>query len=363
MRSAVGPLFLILALQQLGASAAAIAAPSSEPTPAVIAATAADSGSASASSSFSSAASLLAYINALSGQSKYILSGQHTGYWDRDPMSIVTPIPAGSGGKQVAILGLTNSWTATAATDFGTAPQSFVQYANGWLAKGGIVLVSQSSVSPMASGEPFSDLIKPGTPAYAKWYSYLDAQIAKFKQIKGPVIWRPFIEINGGAANWWGGAMSPSVFVPFYQQTHDYVLSKGVTNIVWLFSLNYWDPSGGLAWYPGSAYADLVGIDSYPPGPNDVPVYKALLTTGKPIMYAEAGVHDSDNSKVSQHSYDNSTILATVKASFPKAIAIVLWCQNYALPLQNGESVFMNDPAIITLGDLPANVATKRQPG
>ena len=235
-------------------------------------------------------------------------------------MSLVTPIPAGSGGKQVAILGLTNSWTDTASTDYGTAPQSFIQYANGWLAQGGIVLVSQSSVSPMASGEPFSDLIKPGTPAYAKWYSYLDKQIAKFKQIKGPIIWRPFIEMNGGAANWWGGAMSPSVFVPFYQQTHDYVLSKGVTNIVWLFSLNYWDPSGGLAWYPGSAYVDLVGIDSYPPGPNDVPVYKALLTTGKPILYAEAGVHDSDNSKVAAHSYDNSTILGRSRPAFRRPL-------------------------------------------
>ncbi len=46
-------------------------------------------------------------------------------------------------------------------------------------------------------------------------------------------------------------------------------------------------------------------------------------------------------------------------AGFPKAIAIVLWRQNYALTLQQGASSFMNDPAIITLADLPANVASK----
>jgi beta-mannanase len=124
--------------------------------------------------------------------------------------------------------------------------------------------------------------------------------------------------------------MSPSVFVPFYQQTHDCVISQGVNNIVWLFNLNYWDPSGGLAWYPGSAYVDLVSLDSYPPGPNDATVYNALLTTGKPIMYAEVGV----NSPQSSGSGDYTTVLATIKANYPKIFAVVVWCQGWALPLQ-----------------------------
>jgi len=80
-------------------------------------------------------------------------------------------------------------------------------------------------------------------------------------------------------------------------------------------------------------------------------------------MYAEVGVHSSDNSSVTQQTYDNSTILATIKANFPKIFGVLLWCQNYALPLQEGESAFMNDPAIVTLSDLPASVTTKRQSG
>ncbi|MGC2461177.1 MAG: glycosyl hydrolase, partial [Steroidobacteraceae bacterium] len=201
-------------------------------------------GSACSSSSpTSSTACLLAFINGLSGQSRHILSGQHTNYWDRNPMDIVTPIPAAT-GSQVAILGLTNYWTGTASTDYGTAPESFVEYANGWLAQGGIVLVSQSPKSPLASGEPYADIHTPGTAAYVKWHSFLDEQIAKFKQINGTVIWRPFIELNGHWS-WWVSNQNQDQadFKIIWQQMHDYFAANGVNNILWLFNVNDWDSS------------------------------------------------------------------------------------------------------------------------
>jgi beta-mannanase len=99
---------------------------------------------------------------------------------------------------------------------------------------------------------------------------------------------------------------------------------------------------------------DIVSYDAYPPSTAaDDATYAALVATGKPVMYAEVGVHSSDNSSVSQHSYDNSALLATIKANFPKIFAVVIFCQNYALPLQEGESAFMSDPAVITLSDVP----------
>ena len=301
----------------------------------------------------SSAASLLAYITGLSGQSRHILSGQHSNYWDSNPMDIVTPIPLQT-GSQVAILGLTNSWVGTASTDYGTAPESFIEYANGWLAQGGIVLVSQSALSPLASGEPYADVHTPGTPAYIRWHAFLDQQIAKFKQIDGPVIWRPFVEVNGNWS-WWTG-QNPADFQIIWQQMHDYFAANGVTNILWLFNVNTFDTSADVtAWYPGDAYVDLVSLDAYPPGiKGDTPVYDALVATGKPIMYAEVGAHGPDNSSIVQQTYDNSTILATIEANFPDIFGVVIWCQNYALPLQLGESAFMSDPAVITL----AQVAT-----
>lgn len=315
----------------------------------------ADSGCTS-SSPTSSTSCLLAFINGLSGQTRHILAGQHSNYWDKNPLDIVTPISAAT-GSQVAILGLTNFWTGTASTDYGTAPESFVQYANGWLAQGGIVLVSQSPLSPLSSGEAYSDVHTPGTAAYIKWHAFLDKQIAKFKQINGTVIWRPFIELNG-KWSWWVSNQNQyqADFKLIWQQMHDYFAANGVTNVLWLFNVNDWDSGADVsAWYPGNAYVDVVSLDAYPPNAKgDAPVYDALVATGKPIMYAEVGVHNSNNSIISQLTYDNSSLLAIIKANFPKIFAVVPWCQNFALPLQLGESAFMSDPAVITLSDVPA---------
>jgi beta-mannanase len=265
-------------------------------------------------------------------------------------MGTVTPIPAAT-GSEVAIIGTTNDWD-------GTSSENFVSLTNAWLAQGGIVLVSQAPQNPLkVSGGTYADVRTPGTAAYIQWHKYLDTQIAKFKQINGAVIWRPFIELNKNWS-WWVSNQNPADFKIIWQQMHDYFAANGVNNVVWLFNVNTSDTTAGVtSWYPGSTYVDIVSIDAYPPTTSqDTPVYNALVATGKPIMYAETGVHSPDNASVAQHTYDSSTILATIKANFPKVFAVVVWCQNYALPLQNGESAFMSDPAIITLSDVPAGL-------
>ena len=302
----------------------------------------------------SSPAALLAYLTGLASQTRHILVGQHTNYWDNNPMDTVTPIPSGSNGSQVAILGTSNDWTGSGTEGLNpNASNGFVTLSNAWLAQGGIVEVSESPNSPIASGETYADVHTPGTQSYANWHSYLDAQIVKFKQVNGAVLWRPFNEING-SWSWWPGETAAD-FVLVWQQTHDYVISQGVTNVLWLWNINDWDSSGGGSWYPGSSYVDVVSIDAYPPDTQGVnQVYNFELTTGKPIIFAEVG-GDSNNSAadIQPGMFNNDTIIATVKASFPKAVAIVFWCQNEGLALQQGESSVMSDPAVITLGALP----------
>jgi len=265
-------------------------------------------------------------------------------------MDVVTPIPAAT-GSQVAILGTTND-------EDGSSTEDFVGLTNAWLAQGGIVLVSQWPQNPLKkAGGTLKDVHTPGTPANAAWFAYCDVQIAKFKQINGTVIWRPFVE-QSGSWSWWEASegSEQADWKLVWQQTHDYFIAKGVNNILWLFNVNDWTSGPNVqSWYPGDAYVDIVSYDAYPPSTAaDDATYAALVATGKPVMYAEVGVHSSDNSSVSQHSYDNSALLATIKANFPKIFAVVIFCQNYALPLQKGESAFMSDPAIITLSDVPA---------
>jgi len=98
---------------------------------------------------------------------------------------------------------------------------------------------------------------------------------------------------------------------------------------------------------------DIVSLDSYPPDANSDNVYNFYLTTGKPIMFAEAGV----NGGGAAWSGNNSTVLAAIKNSFPKAFAVLIWCQTWALDDQSGEDAFMSDPALVTLSDVPSAFA------
>jgi mannan endo-1,4-beta-mannosidase len=325
------------------------------PTSATISLSSTNSGSGSSSSSSGgssasgSAASLLNYINGLSGQSKHILSGQHSSYWNSNPLDYEQTATSQT-GKTVAILGTTSGQEGST--------ENTVSLTNSWLAKGGIPLVSWWPLDPFTGQADndrsinFAQLTQPGTAAYIAWYKLLDAQIAMLKQIKGPVLYRPLLEMNG---NWsWWGDQPTAEMITVWQQMHSYFVSQGVTNVLWVYNVNSWT-GNYTQYYPGAAYVDVVSWDAYPPSSGD-PTYNALASLGKPIMLAETGVESPNNSAVSPFSGDNSQLLATVKANFPKVIALVIFCQNWGLSEQNGAAAFMNDPTTIAMNDLPSGL-------
>jgi Glycosyl hydrolase family 26 len=275
-------------------------------------------------------------------------------------MDIVTPIPALT-GSQVAMIGVSNFFLGSngVSDSLGVSPAAYAAIANSWLAGGGIVVVTQEASNPYSSGEPLADVYTAGTNANNKWNTYLDAQVAWFKQIHGAVIWRPFAEANFGHSF---GNLKPAEMVLLWQYTHDYFASHGVTNVLWMLNLNAWDQRNkgstyynGSDYYPGSAYVDIVSLDSYPPNawPWVTSMYNYFVTTGKPIFFGEVG-SNSDDSAVVVDTFDNSKILAQVKANFPKVVGMLFWGLNQAIAKQNGASTLMSDPAIITLSDVPA---------
>jgi Glycosyl hydrolase family 26 len=303
-------------------------------------------------------AALLSYLTGLSSDSKHILTGQHTSYWDSNQEDNITALYSQTGAYP-AILGTTVG--IVGSTENG------VTLSNQWLAAGGIVEVSMWPNNPQTgqdddtrTGFNFPDIYTPGTALNAKWNAYLDTIAAQLKAINGPVLFRPFVEVDG---NWvWWGAQPTAQFVALYQYTYNRIVkTDGVNNALWIYNVNIYsgnylgDGNGNGGYYPGSTYVDIVSEDAYPPQAND-PTYAALVTLGKPMILAEAGVKSPDNSSVAPYSGDNSALLAVVKANYPKVVAIVLWCQNYSLSEQQGDEEFMTDAATITRADLPAGL-------
>jgi mannan endo-1,4-beta-mannosidase len=331
----------------------------SNPAPALTPSCASTAASATASSVSGSAATLLSYLKSLSGQSRHVLSGQHSSYWDANFLDFVQTA-TNQTGKTVAILGTTTGMVGS--TENGVA------LSNAWLAQGGIVEVSWwpqdpitgswHETSPMSAAN-FASLTQPGSAGYIAWHKLLDAQIAQLKQINGPVIYRPMLEMNG---NWsWWQNQTPATYALLWQQMHDYFVANGVTNVLWFFCPN--DGKGNyLTYYAGAEYVDIVGMDVYSNTPtHDMTVdggYAQLTGTGKPFMIGEAGIGNGNNSSISLDMGNNETYTQQIEQGAPLVVGIVFFCQHWAISVQEGAAALMNDPTVIAMNELPSGIVS-----
>ena len=259
-----------------------------------------------------------------------------------------------------------------------------IALSNEWLAKGGIVLtmlspgnpthsadiiggITQSTQRPHGYAVNFNNILVPGTVEYARWQTFLDLLVTDFKRINGPIIVRPFPELNS-TWTWWG-SQPPAQFIALWRQMVTYMREAGVSNVLWCFNLGdtvvparFADgtPTGfanlgdvARAYYPGSDYTDIVSLNAYPPSlAKDGAGIEALTATGKPVIFAEMGAFTGPI-PVPLHSGDSGAALEALLANFPQVVAAVVWPGTEALPVQNGMGAFMNNPKIVDLSSLP----------
>ncbi|HMI81377.1 MAG TPA: glycosyl hydrolase, partial [Solirubrobacterales bacterium] len=98
-----------------------------------------------------------------------------------------------------------------------------------------------------------------------------DAAIKKWAQEAKawgkPFLFAPWWEMNG---TWYPWGRSPS-YVAAWRRFHDLVVAEGATNVTWTWVVNsiWFDPeSNPTPYYPGDAYVDWTGLDSYNWGRN-----------------------------------------------------------------------------------------------
>jgi hypothetical protein len=309
---------------------------------------------------------LLSYMKGLTG--KGILSGQYANYNVSGMMNQV-PLITGGTGQTPAILG---TFLSLGDSTFNADP---IALSNQWLAKGGIVLAMLSPGNPTHSatiiggstqstqrpnGYPvnFNNLLIPGTVEYTRWQAFLALLVSEFKAINGPIIVRPFPELN---SDWkWWGVQPPAQFIAVWQQMVMYVRNAGVTNVLWCLNFGATALPAGYpdlgavvrAYYPGDAYVDIVSLDSYPPSPANSAAIAALTATGKPVIFSEMGAVKGPI-PAQEFSGDTSAALAALISNYPQVVAAVVWPGTEALPVQNGMDAFMANPKIVNLTGLP----------
>lgn len=270
-------------------------------------------------------------------------------------------------GKRVSILNQNQAWCAWDSLEV-----------NATQARGAIPLVTMG----LGSGVALHDVATGAQDAAIKSW----AQAAK--AWGHPFLFAPWWEMNGA---WYSWGRSPD-FVAAWRHFHDLVVQQGATNVTWTWVPNsIWsDPeSNPTPYYPGDAYVDWAGFDSYNWGlnpaqpdrwltPNQTfnPTLKIVreLAPTKPIVIAETASSELGGDKTAWIRETLTSYLPRhpeIKAflwfnwNFPKNGARADWPIESSVPAQQEfrkdvqSSIYVGGPVSLpTSTKVPAPVAT-----
>lgn len=124
-----------------------------------------------------------------------------------------------------------------------------------------------------------SNALKSGTWENTFFYAQLDRVanvILKLQEQGIAAIWRPYHEAAGnyyalnyaGGAWFWWGAEGPEVFKQIWNATYDYFSTKGIKNLIWVWTAQNFNGDmdaydNDEAYYPGDSRVDVVARDLY----------------------------------------------------------------------------------------------------
>ncbi|WP_369213806.1 glycoside hydrolase family 26 protein [Streptomyces flavofungini] len=151
----------------------------------------------------------------------------------------------------------------------------------------------EGGVKSKISDTQFSQVVTDGTALNTAWKRRLDEAVPYLQQLKSagvPVLFRPLHEMNE-SWNWWGNRPGANGSRKLYQITRDYLVGKGLDNLIWVWNVQD-NPAGGWAdYYPGDAYVDVASLDVWYKNHPSSADYNQLRTIagGKPIALAEMG--------------------------------------------------------------------------
>ena len=233
------------------------------------------------------AKNLLCYLHSQYGN--HVLSGEQETSWSGNPddgMSYVFTntgkYPVVRGGDYLYPMGTTaraQSWWNAGGIPMicyhmGAPPQSDSYAASMTAAAGGINAV-----------------LTPGNPSYTSFMMKLDyaaAELLKLQAAGVAVLWRPFHEA-GGSWFWWSKETGAQ-YVRLWKFMYDYFTNtKGLNNLIWLHP---YDGTPQGAFFPGNAFVDVGGSDTYSnnqPFTMNFSSTRAIVGSTMPIALHENG--------------------------------------------------------------------------
>jgi hypothetical protein len=231
------------------------------------------------------ARNLLCYLYSQFGN--HVLSGQQETSWS-NPANDITYYTTNI-GKAPAILGGDYLYPS------GTSDRAIAY----WNA-GGITMIRYHMGAPPAADSyanamgsaNLDNVVKPGTAENTSFNSKLDyvaTEIRKLQTANVALLWAPFHEVQSNGWFWWAKGTGPQ-YVALWRYMFTYLTTtKGLNNILWLLPFS---GSPNSAYYPGKAFVDIAGPDTYATGQPFASNYTSarnVVGTSIPIALHETG--------------------------------------------------------------------------
>jgi mannan endo-1,4-beta-mannosidase len=282
---------------------------------------------------------ILNYLEELKNR-QLVLTGQQCGDGDDAPIfyenNVETLVKAT--GKYPGLVGVDYGWRDN---NLGVINNVVINY---WK-KGGLVTISWHCDNPFIEGNyqvrwksvedkasiNFPALLQsaPGSKAkdnYRKELDKVGKALQELKKAGVVVLWRPFHEMNGNWF-WWGidaynnQQKNTEAFKALWKDMYEtFTNSYGLNNLVWCYSpykTDSWNASSE-AYYPGSAYVDIAGLDFYGRQPLAIEKdYGLLSMLNKNFALCEVG-DEIDSGRI----IDEVKLVAELKG---KASYFVQW--------------------------------------
>jgi hypothetical protein len=342
------------------------------------------------------AAAFLALCATLKSQSK-LLIGQHVqlynpgpnGYDESNSYSVITPLYAQT-GQLPAVLGAIANWNFTNGDPYNTPGggdpdlnvtlQSITDWcsttANTYKpqAAAGVVQLSWGVVNPTGGGlgtgissAQLQSLVTVGSSLYTTFQTQIGQLKTFVQQIVAAnpnivLILRPFIEINS-TGSWWYAVQNSQTDVNNQILLHQQWFSTMFTgntlrnNVLVIYNGNNYGGFGAAAAWPGTAYADLAGWDTYTttwsPDPAASGNYSSFLGFGVPLFHSEVGAA-AYNADPPNDTTNNLIIPNSLRAYEPAVIGYAQFNAGFSITLQQNASTLMNESWAVTLTDLPS---------
>ncbi|KAJ1568255.1 hypothetical protein HK096_007100 [Nowakowskiella sp. JEL0078] len=273
----------------------------------------------------------------------HIISGQHKSTRVSGPDYEMNIIYSES-GKYPALRGLNAGDTPA----FGSIALSHWQ-------KGGIPMVGYHIGSPAQTVDSYTgsqmsaninNALTSGTADNTRLNQCLDLVAAQIKIVSdggGAVLFHLFHEA-GGTWFWWsmdGGDQ----YIHLWKYTFNYIMNiKGLHNIVWLHPYN---GSPDASFYPGKAYVDVGGADTYA---SDHGALASLYNSAKAIYGSSLPIVLHENGQIPDP--------AQVKSQGVNLVLFNTWHTTYisdqSINPASLVNTYYNNPYVITLSSMPS---------